>query len=264
MIVDLPSTTTSLVSKKLIQLREDVGAMALTRVLTLVVPTDEHEVESAVQIAMQASRQHPCRTIVLGAGNARGATRLDAQIRVGGDAGASEVVVLRLFGALGAHGRSVVTPLLLADSPIVAWWPGEPPSDPANDPVGAIARRRITDASRARTRPATTLGRLAAAYAPGDSDLAWSRITLWRGILAAALDQALPTAAVPGGRAALRRPQWARQRPAGPRQRHHRAHPTQRRQRRNVDPAGEPRASARAPSPQRCRMSGRRAAPARP
>ncbi len=190
MIVDLPSTTTSLVSKKLIQLREDVGAMALTRVLTLIVPTDEHEVESAVQIAMQASRQHPCRTIVLGAGNARGTTRLDAQIRVGGDAGASEVVVLRLFGALGAHGRSVVTPLLLADSPIVAWWPGEPPPDPAHDPVGAIARRRITDASRARTRPATTLGRLAAAYAPGDSDLAWSRITLWRGILAAALDQA--------------------------------------------------------------------------
>lgn len=190
MIVDLPSTTTVDISKKLIGLRQDVGSMALSRVLTLVVVTDETEADAAIETANAASRQHPCRIIVVVAANKRGAARLDAQIRIGGDAGASEVVVLRLYGALADHGRAVVTPLLLADSPIVAWWPGAGPKDAAADPIGAIAHRRITDAARAGVQPKTALTRLAGTYAEGDTDLAWSRITLWRGLLAAALDQA--------------------------------------------------------------------------
>ena len=125
MIVDLPSTNTETVSKRLLSLREDVGAMALGRVLTLVIPVDEALVDQAVDIANEASRQHPCRVLALVTGNPRGKARLDAQIRVGGDAGASEVVVLRMYGPLAKHGRSVATPLLLADSPIVAWWPGD-------------------------------------------------------------------------------------------------------------------------------------------
>ena len=41
--------------------------------------------------------------IVLARGQRRAAARLDAQIRVGGDAGASEVVVLRGYGELAAE-----------------------------------------------------------------------------------------------------------------------------------------------------------------
>ncbi len=190
MIVDLPNTSTAAVSKRLVKLRSDTGAMALSRVLTLVVVVDEADAEEAVEVANDASRQHPCRIIVVVGGNRRGAARLDGQIRVGGDAGASEVVVLRLYGPLAAHGRAVVTPLLLADSPIVAWWPVEAPKDPAGDPIGAMAQRRITDASRTSGTSRSVLKRLASAYAPGDTDLAWSRVTLWRGLLAAALDQA--------------------------------------------------------------------------
>jgi len=119
-IVDLPSTTTSDVAKKLVRLRADTGSMALSRVLTLLVVVDEADADEAIDVANTASRQHPCRIIVVVAGNKRGAARLDGQIRIGGDAGASEVVVLRLYGPLAAHGRAVVTPLLLADSPIVA------------------------------------------------------------------------------------------------------------------------------------------------
>ena len=189
MIVDLPSTNTETVSKRLLSLREDVGAMALGRVLTLVIPVDEALVDQAVDIANEASRQHPCRVLALVTGNPRGKARLDAQIRVGGDAGASEVVVLRMYGPLAKHGRSVATPLLLADSPIVVWWPGDSPTDPSADPIGAIAQRRITDAAAAK-RPHRRLSELAAAYAGGDTDLAWTRVTLWRGRLAAALDQA--------------------------------------------------------------------------
>ena len=190
MIVDLPSTTTAEVAKKMVALRDNVGSMALSRVLTLVVITNEDHADGAIETANDATRQHPSRIIVVVTANRRGASRLDAQIRVGGDAGASEVVVLRLFGPLADHGRSVVTPLLLADSPIVAWWPSAAPKNAAADPIGAMAQRRVTDSARATAGPKITLARLAATYADGDTDLAWSRITLWRGLLAAALDQA--------------------------------------------------------------------------
>lgn len=189
MIVDLPSTSTAEISKKLVRLRSDTGSMALSRVLTLVVVVDEDDAEEAIQTANDASRQHPCRIIVVVTGNKRGATRLDAQIRVGGDAGASEVVVLRLYGPLADHGRAVVTPLLLADSPIVAWWPTAAPRNPAKDPIGVMAQRRVTDSASGFGAPRTVLRRLAESYEHGDSDLAWSRVTLWRGLLAAALDQ---------------------------------------------------------------------------
>ena len=100
MIVDLPSATTSDVAKKLVRLRADTGSMALSRVLTLLVVVDEEDADAAIETANDASRQHPCRIIVVVAGNKRGAARLDGQIRLGGDAGASEVVVL---------GRSTIT-----------------------------------------------------------------------------------------------------------------------------------------------------------
>ena len=188
MIVDLPSTTTSAISKKLVRLRQDVGAMALSRVLTLVVVVDEQHAERAIEVANDASHQHPCRIIAVATGNKRGVSRLDAQIRVGGDAGASEVVVLRLYGPLTRHGRSVVIPLLLPDSPVVAWWPNDAPRNVSEDAIGAMAQRRITDAANGRN-PRADIKQRALTYAPGDTDLAWTRITLWRGLLAAALDQ---------------------------------------------------------------------------
>lgn len=188
MIKDLADTTTTEISKTLVRTRNEVGAMALGRVLTLVVVVDDTDASDAIDVANHASRQHPCRIIVLVAGDRRGRNRLDAQIRLGGDAGASEIVVLRLYGPLAKHGPSVVTPLLLPDSPIVAWWPGEAPPDVANDPIGAMAQRRITDAAEHRNSR-LMLKKRARSYRPGDTDLSWTRITRWRGLLAAALDQ---------------------------------------------------------------------------
>ena len=188
MIRDLTDTSTTGISKTLVRLRNEVGAMALGRVLTLVVVVEDTDAGNAIDVANQASRQHPCRIIVVISGDRRGKNRLDAQIRLGGDAGASEIVVLRLYGALANHGPSVVVPLLLPDSPIVAWWPGEAPADVGSDPIGAMAQRRITDAAEHRN-PRLMLKKRAATYRPGDTDLAWTRLTRWRGLLAAALDQ---------------------------------------------------------------------------
>ncbi|MET3803554.1 glucose-6-phosphate dehydrogenase assembly protein OpcA [Nakamurella sp. UYEF19] len=188
MIIDLPSTTSSTINKKMVEMREKGGANAQGRVLTLVIVTDEDSSEDPIAAANGASFEHPCRVIVVAKGSKRGAARLDAQIRVGGDAGASEVIVLRLYGPLADHGAAVVIPLLLADAPVVVWWPGESPEVPALDPIGALAQRRITD-SAAVKRPIAALTNRRTSYQPGDTDLAWTRLTNWRGLLAAALDQ---------------------------------------------------------------------------
>ncbi|NAZ80683.1 glucose-6-phosphate dehydrogenase assembly protein OpcA [Kineococcus sp. R8] len=188
MIIDLPSTSTSAVNKALVDLRDSGGAVALGRVLTLCVVTDDAHAEDAIEAANEASREHPCRVLVLARGNRRGTARLDAQIRVGGDAGASEVVVLRLYGPLVDHGETTVVPLLLSDAPIVAWWVGAAPEDLQSDPIGAIAQRRITDSAET-PNPAKSLEHRRAHYRAGDTDLAWTRLTNWRALLAAALDQ---------------------------------------------------------------------------
>nr|WP_246336417.1 glucose-6-phosphate dehydrogenase assembly protein OpcA [Flexivirga oryzae] len=167
-------------------MRNETGAVALGRVMTLIIVVDEADADAAVESAIQASRQHPSRIIALVSGAARGASRLDAQVRVGNSAGGSEIVVLRMYGELTKHGASVVTPLLAADTPIVAWWPGAA-QDVASSPIGQLAGRRITDASLAKD-PRKALQRRRAEYADGDTDMAWARATRWRGLLATALD----------------------------------------------------------------------------
>lgn len=110
-------------------------------------------------------------------------------MRVGSDAGTGETVVLRTYGEVSDHADSVVLPLLLPDAPVVVWWPVDAPDNPVKDPLGALAQRRITD-MYAVEDPLRALDARAASYAPGDTDLAWTRLTPWRSMLAAALDQA--------------------------------------------------------------------------
>lgn len=187
MIIDLPDTTVSSVGRRLVKMREEGGAVALGRVLTLIIATRTELAEEAISAANDASREHPMRVIVVMTDESSD-PKLDAQIRVGGAAGASEVVVLHAYGAAASNAESLVTGLLLPDAPVVVWWPDLPPTDPGRSPLGKIAQRRITDAS---TRPyeAGRLSTLAAGYAPGDTDLSWTRLTNWREQLAAVLDQ---------------------------------------------------------------------------
>lgn len=188
MIIDLPDTTTSHVSKTLVRIRDEAGAVALGRVLTLIITSSIGDEEDVIAAANEASREHPMRIIVVSTDAGAASARLDAEIRVGGDAGASEVIVLRAHGDTATDLRGLVTGLLLPDAPVVSWWPGECPDAVCETPLGRLAQRRITD-SAATSDPPTTLGRIAAGYQPGDTDFAWTRLTLWRAQLAAALDQ---------------------------------------------------------------------------
>ncbi|MFC3687545.1 glucose-6-phosphate dehydrogenase assembly protein OpcA [Aquipuribacter hungaricus] len=187
MILDLPATTTSKINRSLVDLRASGGAVALGRVLTLVVLTPSAGAEDAIAAATDASREHPMRVLVVVSEDASGDTGLDAQIRVGGDAGAGEIVVLRLAGELSDQGASVVVPLLLPDAPIVAWWPGQAPDDISEDPIGRLAQRRITDAAGCDD-PQGALRTRSRHHTDGDTDMAWTRTTRWRALLAAALD----------------------------------------------------------------------------
>lgn len=188
MIIDIPSTTASNVAKRLVKVREEGGQVALGRVLTLVIIAQEHEVEASIAAANAASSEHPCRIIVVSPNGIPDSSLLNAQIRVGGDAGASEVIVLRGAPNVVAHTDTLITPLLLPDAPIVAWWPSEVPVNPAMEPIGSMAELRLTDSVMSQT-PAESLRTLQANHTPGDVDLAWTRATIWRGLLASVLDQ---------------------------------------------------------------------------
>ncbi|MFJ9381287.1 glucose-6-phosphate dehydrogenase assembly protein OpcA [Streptomyces sp. NPDC101455] len=194
MKIDLSDTTASKINKALVQGRRDIGTPAVGMVLTMVIVTDEENAYDSIKAAEEASHEHPSRTLVVIKRHARTPrdrtnSHLDAEVRVGADAGTGETVVLRTYGEVSDHADSVVLPLLLPDAPVVVWWPGDAPEVPAKDPLGALAQRRITDLYAA-ANPLEALDARTRAYAPGDTDLAWTRLTPWRSMLAAALDQA--------------------------------------------------------------------------
>ncbi|MBA2810308.1 glucose-6-phosphate dehydrogenase assembly protein OpcA [Streptomyces sp. KM273126] len=194
MKIDLTDTTASKINKALVQGRRAIGTPAVGMVLTMVIVTDEENAYDSLKAAEEASHEHPSRTLVVIkrlARTPRERTRshLDAEVRVGADAGTGETVVLRLYGDVADHADSVVLPLLLPDAPVVVWWPVNAPEVPSKDPLGALAQRRITDLY-AVENPIAVLEQRVVSYAPGDTDLAWTRLTPWRSMLAAALDQA--------------------------------------------------------------------------
>ncbi|WP_217185843.1 glucose-6-phosphate dehydrogenase assembly protein OpcA [Streptomyces sp. AC495_CC817] len=197
MKIDLTDTTASKINKALVQGRRAIGTPAVGMVLTMVIVTDEENAYDSIKAAEEASHEHPSRTLVVIKRHARTPkdrtkSHLDAEVRVGADAGTGETVVLRTYGEVSDHADSVVLPLLLPDAPVVVWWPVDAPENPAKDPLGALAQRRITDMYAVET-PLAALEQRVASYTPGDTDLAWTRLTPWRSMLAAALDQAKET-----------------------------------------------------------------------
>ncbi len=181
-------TTGREVIKALAAERRSAGGVTSGLALTLVSVTDEKRVREAEAAATIAAAAHPCRIlIVVRTDITRDVNRLDAEVVVGGRLGPCEAVVMRMHGRLALHAESVVIPLLAPDVPVVTWWHSEPPEQIATDFLGVVADRRVTDAGQAPD-PVAALKRRAADYAPGDTDLAWTRITLWRTLVAGAFD----------------------------------------------------------------------------
>ena len=186
MIITLDGTTSSKISAALLRARRTAGSPAQGMVLTLIIVCDESEYaecpggqhggRSGASVPDPAGRH---RRRAEGLTGRRGAHRRGTP---------GEVVVIRMRGAVAAHPASVIRPLLLPDSPVVIWWPGKAPNNRAADELAQLAMRRLTDAASA-ARPLAALKARARDYTPGDTDLSWTRLTPWRALLAAALDQ---------------------------------------------------------------------------
>ena len=189
MKVTLTDTTTAKVASSLADCRAKIGTSGgAGMVLTIIIVTDADHQMRALHEASQAAQQHPARVIVVSYLGGRGHSRLDAVVEVGGHDSAGESVLLDFNGEVSRYPQTVVMPLLLPESPVVIWWPDNAPTDMLADPLGGLADRRIADTYMSK-RPVTALRKVSENYSPGDTDMAWTRLTSWRTLLAAALDQ---------------------------------------------------------------------------
>ena len=207
-MIRLEDTTVAQISEAIREEKHRKGALAVGMVLTLIVVADEAEQADALAAATAAASEHPMRILGIIPRPGRTPAQLDAEISVAGSDGPGELITLRLRGPMATHTASVALPLLIPDAPVVVWWASDAPKSPATDPLGRLARRRITDAALAG-RSRTELQEHAQAYAPGDTDFAWTRTTPWRALLAAALDR--PHTTVSGAEVSC-----ARSNPSGP------------------------------------------------
>ncbi len=183
-------TSGTAVVKALAAERRTGGAVTSGNALTLVVVVDEQDVAEAEQAATIAASKHPMRMLmVIRRQIDAPVPRLDAEVLMGGRLGPGEAVVMRMHGRLALHAESVTLPLLAPDAPVFTWWHGAPPDRISYDPLGVFADRRITDVSLADDRVAA-LHQRAVDFAPGDTDLAWTRLTGWRAAVASAVDSA--------------------------------------------------------------------------
>lgn len=187
MIIDLPDTDTAQISRELVSARERIGISALGRVLTLVVIASADEEADTIATASDTAREHPMRLIVLVPEPDHHDSGLDAQLRIGFDSGASEIIVIRSRGAVAMALDTVATGLLLPDAPVVLWFTGKQTRADVGT-LDNLAARRITDVAHS-SDAVGCLRTLAAAQRPGATDLAWSQLTVLRSQLAATLDQ---------------------------------------------------------------------------
>ncbi len=191
-MIRLEDTSGGEIARAIAEERHRMGSPATGMVLTMLILSDEEYASDATEAAVLSARQHPMRILTLIPRPGRGPDQIDAQVMVGGDDGPGEVAIVRLRGDRSGHANSVVIPLLLPDTPVVSWWPTDPPPVPADDPIGAHCQRRITDLATSPD-PIAGLRERRAGYVPGDSDLAWTRLTSWRSALASLLDNAMTT-----------------------------------------------------------------------
>jgi glucose-6-phosphate dehydrogenase assembly protein OpcA len=187
-MIELTDTNSSQIAAAFVRDRIKAGSPAMGMVLTLIVVVDDDIVDATMAAARAASHEHPARVLGVILGDARGASHVHAQVGIG-QGWTGETAMIRLRGEVVKHADSVVLPLLLPDSPVAIWWASNAPMDPAGDALGSLAQRRITDAASVTRGKQAAMRSLCSSYAPGNTDLAWTRLTPWRALLAASLDQ---------------------------------------------------------------------------
>jgi glucose-6-phosphate dehydrogenase assembly protein OpcA len=155
-IITLTGTTAGEIERSILRARSNVG-VPTGLVFSMIAVAEACDHDEVVAACVAAGREHPSRILVVSSADPDGEARLDAEIRLGEEV-PGDIIALRLHGELTG-----------------------------DDPVGALAVRRITDAM-GTPEPIPALLARACSYSPGDTDLTWTRLTRWRGLLAAATD----------------------------------------------------------------------------
>lgn len=176
---------------------ESTGRSGSGQVLTLIVDTDVEHVDAVRENALEAGRLHPSRVLLIvrdpDGSHRQGSVAddetdsgIDAEI-LNGDDLPGEMVTLWLSGDAEQHASSVVRPLLLAELPIVIWWPNNPPENLDEHELSYLTRRKIVECGQADDQLAA-LEHFVAHHRHGQTDLGWARLTRWRALLVAMLD----------------------------------------------------------------------------
>lgn len=185
MTIRLENTDARQINETLFRLRKE-GQATSGQVLTLVINTPADGSAEAMAEAQEAGALHPSRILVAIRG-------LDNQVGLNAEVGTSssvtEVITLEFSGEVDEHADSVLLPLLLPELPVAIWWPTHAPDNLARCSLIHLSKRLIVDSSSA-VDPIMAVHKLAAEHEPGTTDLAWTRLTPWRALLVAALDQA--------------------------------------------------------------------------
>ena len=172
------------INETLFALRKE-GKAASGQVLTLVINTPAEAHAEALAEAREAGQIHPSRILVAIHGRHNG-SGLSATVHTANST--TEVITLELSGAVTEHADSVLLPLLLPELPVVCWWPSKTPENMIGCPMRNLTSRFIIDTAKA-TDPIAKVHQLAPRHTTGITDLAWTRLTRWRALLVAALDQ---------------------------------------------------------------------------
>ncbi|EPD33389.1 glucose-6-phosphate dehydrogenase assembly protein OpcA [Propionimicrobium lymphophilum] len=172
------------------------GGAAGGQVLTLVVVSNPENAPTASANALAAGKLHPSRVLLVIRDHSsevpEGSTGVDVEIRIG-DGLPGEMITLWLAGEAAYHSRSLIVPLLLPQLPVVIWWPNKFPDSFDDSQVAQVSTRRIVDTSASPNGEASSIAaleKLIDIFEPSTTDLSWTRLTKWRALLVAMVDQA--------------------------------------------------------------------------
>ena len=168
-----------------------------TAVLNLVAyASDRATMEQIGATLATLADHHPSRTIVALVDEEAAVADIEASVRVSckhvGTAGLSvcvEQIVLEAKPAAARRLPNAILPLLLADLPVVLWWPGEPPlRDPILYDMLEPAYRFVVDTSQGAHLERYLGGLSTLRHRPGLQfdmvDLNWERLLPWRELIA--------------------------------------------------------------------------------
>ena len=163
-----------------------------TSVMTHIAWVPEEWRDQARQALAGMAERHPSRTILLEPKPDSGKNQIDATVTLesytvpgSGRSICSEIIALELQGTRAKAPASIVEPLLISDLPVFIRWRGEPPwGSPELDQLVRVVDRLVVDSTEWDDLPYPYRRLVELFDRTAVSDIAWSRTSRWRALLA--------------------------------------------------------------------------------